>query len=101
VATSCLSGVVETLDCATLLGSPNACAAGALSPRFDWTSACAVSPAACAADACDDAGVVLTSCARGAALVVDCAEAGLGPCQLATEADGDGGSETRAACTPP
>jgi hypothetical protein len=99
VATSCPSGVAETVDCATILGSAGACTTGALSPPFDWTSACAVSPPACSADACDDAGVVLTGCARGAAFLLNCAEAGLGPCGLVA-LDADAGSTTAAACSP-
>jgi len=102
IATSCPGGVAESLDCAALLGNGGGCAPGPLSPPFDWTSPCEVSPPACSADACDDAGVVLTGCARGAAFPVDCAEAGLGACALITiGSDGDAGAETRAACAPP
>ncbi len=44
-ATSCPSGVRESIDCATLLGSPGtvaACSEGPLAPPFDWTSPCAL-----------------------------------------------------------
>ncbi len=102
VATSCPSGVVETLDCATLLGTANACAPGPLAPQFDWTSACAVTPSACSVDSCDDGGATLTGCARGAALSVTCGDQGLGACRIVTVvAEADSGTEMHAACTPP
>ena len=101
VAAMCTSGVPESLDCATLLGAPNACTAGPLSPPFDWTAACALSPPACAADACDDAGTTLVGCARGAAVPVNCAEAGLRPCEeIAAAGEPDAGGALPA-CTPP
>lgn len=94
-AVMCPSGVTETLDCATLLGSAGACSAGALSPPFDWTSACSLSSSACASDSCD--GDMLTSCERGATFSMSCASEGLGDCRLLTA---DPGSTPRAACTP-
>jgi hypothetical protein len=97
VASSCPSGVRETLDCATLLGAANSCAPGLLTPPFDWTSACQVSPPACTEDSCSDAGA-LTGCTRGAAFSTDCAAYGLGPCRMVTT---DIGSQFHAACGPP
>jgi hypothetical protein len=94
-AVSCPSGVVETLDCASLLRSANACNAGPLAPPFDWTSPCSVSPPECTSDSCD--GTKLTSCERGANFYVDCASEGLGTCQVVS---GDPGAPPRAACTP-
>jgi hypothetical protein len=88
--------VAERLDCQALLGAPDACVAGALSPPFDWTSPCQVTPATCAAESCS--GTVLTACARGASLSVDCASQGLGPCRLVST---DTGTQQHAACTAP
>jgi hypothetical protein len=96
VAFSCPSGIPESLDCAVLLGSPAACREGSLSPPFDWTSPCAVVPAACTVDACD--GGTLTGCERGAPLSVDCANEGLGACRSVRT---ENGSRSGAACTPP
>ncbi len=96
-AVMCPAGVTETLDCDALLGTTGACVAGDLSPPFDWTSACRVSPARCTGDACGANGA-LTSCERGAAFQVDCADAGLGRCAMVTA---DPASGARAACTPP
>jgi hypothetical protein len=95
-AVMCPAGVTETLDCATLLGSPDACGAGALSPPFDWTSACTMNPPACTSDSCN--GGVLTSCERGAAFWVSCTGEGLGECRMATV---EPGATPRAACGPP
>jgi hypothetical protein len=92
IATSCPTGVPETLDCARLLGMPGTCRDAGLDPPFDWTSPCS-SGAACQ-DSCD-AGI-LTGCARGASFVTDCAQAGLGDCQLVTTLDDAG---LRAACS--
>jgi hypothetical protein len=94
-AVSCPSGVRETIDCATLLGSRSACNAGALEPPFDWTSSCSLPEGGCATDSCD--GMRVTSCERGASFSVDCTSAGLGPCQLIPA---DPGGPPRAACTP-
>jgi len=101
VAAMCTSGVAESLDCATLLGTANACVPGPLSPPFDWTAPCALSPPACTADACDDAGTTLLGCTRGAVVAVSCAEAGLGPCEgVSVPGDADAGGALPA-CTPP
>jgi hypothetical protein len=96
VATSCSSGVVERLDCQALLGTPGACVEGTLSPPSDWTSPCQVVPAVCGSDSCS--GSVVTGCARGAALSVDCAAQGLGPCRMVST---DQGTRQHAACTAP
>jgi len=95
VATSCPSGVPETLDCQRLLQSPQACTAGPLSPPFDWTGPCAVVPAQCSGDSC--AGSTLTGCARGAAFTVDCAGQGLGACRMLAT---DVGAAQHGACAP-
>jgi hypothetical protein len=95
-AVSCPSGVVETLDCATLLHAPSACNEGPLDPPFDWTAPCAVEPAQCASDSCD--GSTVMSCERGANFQVDCATETLGPCRLVSP---EPGAMPRAACTPP
>jgi hypothetical protein len=95
-AMMCPAGVTETLDCATLLDSPDACSAGALSPPFDWTSACSLTPPQCTSDSCS--GGVLTSCERGAPLWVSCTGEGLGDCRMVTS---DPGSTPRATCGPP
>jgi hypothetical protein len=95
VAHTCPAGLAESIDCASILDSPDACGGTTLSPPFDWTSACAVE-ATCPADSCD--GSVLTGCARGATFRVDCSDAGLGACSLvATDQD----AAMRAACAPP
>jgi hypothetical protein len=98
VASSCPSGVRESIDCATLLGAANACAPGPLTPPFDWTSACQVSPPVCTADSCGDGGATLTGCARGAMFSTDCYAEGLGSCRTVTT---DTGSQLHAACGPP
>jgi hypothetical protein len=98
VANFCPAGTIESLDCTALLGRATAlgdrggCKVGSLDPPFDWTSACALVPPACEADACD-AGALL-GCERGAVFSVDCLEAGLGPCSIATDA----GARAHAAC---
>jgi hypothetical protein len=94
VAVSCPSGVLETLDCASLLGSANGCTPGPLDPPFDWTGSCVMNPPQCLADSCDAS--TLTACGRGAAFSVDCSEAGLGACTLTAT---DDASPVRAACT--
>jgi hypothetical protein len=96
VAYACPSGVVEQIDCSALLGTPDACAPGPLSPPFEWTSPCVSSLPACTGDSCS--GTVLTGCARGATFSVDCAQEGLGSCRTMTT---DLGSQVHAACTPP
>ncbi len=98
IAASCPSGVRETIDCATLLGSVSAaaaCSEGPLLPPFDWTSPCALVPPECSGDSCD--GRIVRSCERGAAFAVDCGDEGLGSCRLQTVDS----NEVRAACTPP
>ncbi|MGO9835405.1 MAG: hypothetical protein ACLP1X_14425 [Polyangiaceae bacterium] len=87
VALSCPSGVVESLDCAALLGSPNACATGQLVPRFDWTSPCVLASPMCMGDSCN--GTTLNGCSRGAAFSVDCMNEGLGVCEMVTTGNGD------------
>jgi len=98
VATSCPTGVPETIDCEALLQAASACAPGPLSPPFDWTGPCVVpeDSGACV-DTCN--GNVVTGCARNAPVTVDCTSApiGLGACEMyATDA-----SPSRARCTPP
>jgi hypothetical protein len=95
IALSCPSGVLEKIDCASLLQSVAGCTPGALAPPFDWTSPCGVVPEHCT-ESCTDAG--LTGCARGAAFALDCAAEGLGPCG---EVSTDKGSAVHAACAPP
>jgi hypothetical protein len=95
VAHLCPTGVPESVDCAALLDTPDACVAKALDPPYDWTSACSLGMA-CPPDSC--AGSTLNGCARGAAFSVDCNAVGLGPCSTFTT---DDGTATRAACTPP
>jgi hypothetical protein len=97
VAISCPSGVPERIDCASILQSAAGCSAGPLSPPFDWTSPCVVTPPACTADSCSDAGTLL-GCVRGAEVAVDCASLKLGPCHtVSTET----GTMPRSACTRP
>jgi hypothetical protein len=98
-ATSCPSGAKESIDCATLLGSPgasSACAEGPLVPPFDWTSPCVMAAPECAGDTCD--GMVVRACERGAAFPVNCEQEGLGACRLQAV---DPTSGPRAACSPP
>ncbi len=95
-ATTCPSGVVESLDCKALLKNESACSEGALSPPFDWTSPCAIPSSACAGDSCD--GGWLTSCERGANFELDCRAQGFGDCRLLPA---EPGGLARAACTPP
>jgi hypothetical protein len=95
VAHTCAAGFSESIDCASLLGSADACTGISLSPPFDWTSACALTTP-CAPDSC--AGTVLTSCARGATFSVDCSDAGLGRCNVVAT---DLNAAARAACAPP
>jgi hypothetical protein len=96
VASSCPSGVRETVDCNKILQSKAGCVAGPLAPPFDWTASCAVMPAQCLRDSCTDGGLI--GCARGAAFSVDCGDAGLGPCQKVLT---DNGSLEHVACAPP
>ncbi len=98
-ATSCADGIVERVDCASLLGSgpdASACTAGPLSPPFDWTSPCAQTPPSCTQDTCQ--GPILTGCWRGASYTVDCnKEVGTACGQQTT----DRGTVTNAACGHP
>jgi hypothetical protein len=128
IAVSCPAGIPESLNCQTLLqGSAHACTPGQLSPPYDWTSPCVVTSSAAdagdagdaggagdadddaeagdddggtAAPACSDScdGGKLTSCYRGALFPLDCAEAGLGACQMKTT---DEGTLRNAACAKP
>lgn len=106
VASSCPTGVPESIQCGTLLGVGNvnaACAPGPLAGGFDWTSPCTLKPPECTADACGDAGAdassaTLVGCVRGAAASLDCKSEGLGPCRLVPT---HAGTEVRPACTPP
>jgi hypothetical protein len=96
-ATSCPAGLTEGINCEEILQVPGAsCTSGPLSPQFDWTSPCRVSPAVCTADSCVD--TTITGCARGAPFTVDCSSLNLGACQMVTT---DTGSQTHAACTVP
>jgi hypothetical protein len=98
-AQSCPSGVVETINCQSLLGTSGACVDGPLAPAFDWTSPCAVDPPACTSDSCaSDGGSGVIGCARGATFPVDCANVGLGACRMVST---DLGAEQHAACSPP
>jgi hypothetical protein len=97
-AVSCPSGVVETVDCAALLGSPTACSPGPLGTPSDSTSACRL--AACGDDSCAGDGSILESCAGGAVYQANCARAGLGPCRLVAMGAGSTAQAPRAACTP-
>jgi hypothetical protein len=105
VASSCPTGIPETIHCGTLLGVGDtnaACTSGPLGGGFDWTSPCALTPPECTADACGDGGSgpspTLVGCVRGAATALDCAGEGLGPCRLVPT---NSGAEARPACTPP
>lgn len=74
LATSCPSGVTETVNCAELLQQSNTCHSGPLNPSRGATSPCYVdagSDAACV-EGCS-ANNVLTACARGVAISFDCA----------------------------
>jgi hypothetical protein len=99
-AVSCPSGVLEKLDCSSLLSAVNACVQGPLSPPFDWRSACAATSAACSTEAC--AGKALVGCSRGATFTIDCTrqELGLGPCHMVTVPTLTG-TEARPACGRP
>jgi hypothetical protein len=86
VATSCPTGVLETIDCAALLqadaGADAACHTGALSPLFDWTSPCRLTETQCT-ETCSDAGIDagVVGCDRGATFSTGCAAQNLGPCR--------------------
>jgi hypothetical protein len=98
IAVSCPAGVRETIQCGALLGSAGACVSGQLSPEFDWTSPCVVASAD--ASACGEGCIgpsLLTSCTRGAAYMVDCIDAGLGPCGVVMT---DNGQTPAARCAP-
>src|SRR5262249_31367774 len=96
VAVSCPAGWLESIDCTRLLGVAGACTGGEPNPPFDWTAPCAAtSPSPpCPGDSCD--GSKLTSCERGAAFSVDCAEQGWGSCRLMSV---EPGAPMRGACT--
>jgi hypothetical protein len=93
IASSCPSGVPETIDCEALLGSTIACNPGPLTPAFDWTSPCGVDAAPCI-ESCADGGLV--GCARGAAFSTSCNQQGLGACRPVSTVTG-----LAPACTPP
>jgi hypothetical protein len=109
IAVSCPAGLVERLDCLTLLQNPRACTPGTLSPPYDWTSPCVVandagdagdeggaSDASACVESCD--GTMLTSCYRGALFTLDCAQVGLGACRKVPT---DEGTVLNAACAHP
>jgi hypothetical protein len=96
VAHSCPTGAPESIDCASLLDAPDACAGGTVASGFDWTSGCTLGTT-CPPDSCD--GGWLSSCSRGAAFGVDCAVVKPGgACHLVAAG---GGTVARAACSPP
>jgi hypothetical protein len=102
VASSCPTGNVERINCVELMENPQACNdVAALDPSYDWTAPCAVladggagDAAPCVADSCGDGGQ-LFGCYRGATFPLDCADAGLGACQLTAT------GPPQAACAPP
>jgi hypothetical protein len=108
VATSCPAGLVEKVDCAALLGDPGACVPGNLSPPFDWTSPCTLTPdvtdagdasaedAATCTESCN--GDQLVACYRGAPFTLDCAQVGLGACKMVAT---DEGTTVHPACSAP
>jgi hypothetical protein len=98
-AVSCPSGILERIDCASLLESDGSCNYGPLAPAFDWTSPCSRTPPECDADQCTDSGT-LSGCVRGAATAppLDCVEAGLSACGLTAT---NGGAASHVACGPP
>ena len=95
VAYSCPTGVLEKIDCASLLQSDAGCGAGPLAPPFDWTSPCAILESPCT-ESC--AGPLLTGCTRGASFTVNCEAEWLGACRMVMT---DMGSAEHAACAPP
>lgn len=95
-ATSCPSGISETINCTELLQpADGGCIDGPLSPQFDWTSACRVDPPQCTGDSCN--GTALIGCARGATFTTDCAAQGFQGCTMLTT-DAPTGA-VHAACT--
>ncbi len=94
VASSCPSGVLEQIDCSRVLGTTGSCNATAAGRSWDVARACSVG--SCGADSCS--GTVLQSCARGASVQIDCAQVGLGSCNL-VQISGD--PTPHAACSPP
>jgi hypothetical protein len=111
VAKLCLTGVTETIDCASLLRDDRGCTPGELHPNFDWTAACVVNadagadaapPSDASADAdaapCTDTcnGTIITGYTRGTSYSVNCTQVGLGPCHYVTA---DPSEPLRAACT--
>jgi hypothetical protein len=95
VAQICPTGVAESIDCATWLDAPDACAPGTLRSGADWTSGCGLGPP-CPPDSCS--GSVLTGCARGTVLSVNCTAVGLGACSMRTT---DQDAALHAVCGPP
>ncbi len=103
LATTCLTGAVESLNCKSLLGSVDSCeSADALAPPFDWRAACAIdlADASPCVEACGggEPPTTLTGCTRGATYTLDCTQVGLGPCRVVTT---DVGHGAHPACTPP
>lgn len=97
VAFSCPTGVIETIDCAHLLGSDAACTDGVLAPHFNWSSPCAVTRSPCTTDSCTNAGA-LNGCVRGAPWTLDCTKESLGACRTTRTSSPPG---TGAACARP
>jgi hypothetical protein len=93
VASSCPSGVPESIDCAALVGGIAACNPGPLTPAFDWTSPCGLDAGTCI-ESCADGG--LFGCVRGGPLSASCDEQGLGPCREVSTVTGPA-----PACAPP
>jgi hypothetical protein len=95
VASSCPTGVLETINCELLLSSASACQAGLLVPPFDWTTPCAA-PGPCTESCSDPDGMI--GCVRGASFPVSCAAEGLAGClNVPTGTQG----ELHPACAPP
>ncbi len=102
VASSCPSGVQESINCLELLGvgDPDAgCVAGPPAPelQFDWTAPCMVTQSPCTGDSCSPDGTSIFGCARGATFTTSCAMQGLGTCTLV----GSGSAQGNAQCAPP
>jgi hypothetical protein len=91
VATACLTGSFNRVNCSTLTFGQGVCVEGqAPSPTWDLASSCFRPGAVCAADTCD--GHVLKSCYRGVTYTTVCPNG----CNRSV-ATPDG---TRAACNP-
>ena len=78
VAIGCPSGFSEQVDCAAILGTTGSCNADAAGRPWDVARACTVDGEPCPPDSCT--GTLLASCARGAALNVDCTAVGFASC---------------------